>query len=115
MPASGAILDLSGKTDLPTLSHILDQALFYFGSDTGILHLAVAIDTPAIAIVGAGGLFRFFPYGDPEKNKALYDKTHSYVTGKWTDAHKLKRPEIHPSISDITTQDAEEAIDSMIK
>jgi ADP-heptose:LPS heptosyltransferase len=109
------IIDLSGKTDLPALSHILTSAELYFGSDTGILHLAVAVATPSVAIVGSGGLDRFFPYGDPMKNRAVYDKTHSYVTGKWIDFDKLKPGEIHPSIANISVADAQKEIDSVIK
>jgi ADP-heptose:LPS heptosyltransferase len=112
---AGAIIDLSGQTDLASLSHILSRARFYFGSDTGILHLAVALGTPAVAIVGAGGLIRFFPYGDPAKNRAVYDKTRSYVTGRWLDAHTLAPGEIHPSIKNITVLDAQKEIDSLLK
>jgi ADP-heptose:LPS heptosyltransferase len=108
-------LDLAGQTDLATLSHILAKSFCYFGSDTGILHLAVAVGTPAIAIVGMGGLDRFFPYGDLRRNRAVYDKTHAYPTGNWTDAHLLAQHEIHPSIRNITVDDAKREIDSLLQ
>ena len=109
------IIDLSGQTDLATLAHILKRSLFYFGSDTGILHLAVAVGTPAIAIVGMGGLDRFFPYGDHATNRAVYDKTRSYITGRWNDAHLLKPGEIHPSIKNITVADTVKEIDFLLQ
>jgi ADP-heptose:LPS heptosyltransferase len=112
------IADLSGKTDLATLAHLLAKSQFYFGSDTGILHLAVAVGTPAVATVGSGGLDRFFPYGDLKKNRVVCDRTHSFVRsytpGDWSDAHFLKPNEIHPSIKNITTEDAEKEVDYMI-
>ncbi len=112
---SGNIINLAGETDLPTLSHILARASFYFGSDTGVLHLAAAVGTPCIGIMGMGGLDRFFPYGDLSKNKIIYDKTKKWVTGVWTDGHLLKPGEIHPSIKNITLEDAKKEIDAMIQ
>ena len=67
-----------------------------------------------VAIVGSGGLWRFFPYGDPKKNKAVYDKTGKYVTGRWIDADTLKPGEIHPSIENISVEDAKKEVDSVI-
>lgn len=115
-PERARILDLSGENDLSTLAHILANAKFYFGSDTGILHLAVAVGIPTVAIVGVGSLNRFFPYGDPVINRAVYDKTRSHLaTGKWVDIENLKPGEIHPSIRDISVDDVEKEIDYMLK
>ena len=112
--ATSKAFDITGKTDLADLAHILTKASFYFGSDTGILHLAVAVKTPAAAIVGSGGLWRFFPYGDPETNLAIYDKSRPYGSGVWTDAKELKPGQIHPSIAAIAVKEAECAIDRLI-
>ena len=112
---SRAIVNLTGETDLPTLSRILARAQFYFGSDTGVLHLAAAVGTPCIGIMGMGGLDRFFPYGDLSKNKVIFDKTKKWITGSWTDGHFMKPGEIHPSIKNITLEDAKKEIDAMIK
>ena len=113
--AASKAFDITGKTDLADLAHILARASFYFGSDTGILHLAVAVKTPTAAIVGSGGLYRFFPYGDPKTNRAIYDRSQSYDTGIWTDAKKLKPGEIHPSIKAITVKQALGELDSLIE
>jgi ADP-heptose:LPS heptosyltransferase len=112
--SKGSIVNLSGQTDLSTLSHILGRSICYFGSDTGILHLAVAVGAPAIAIVGMGGLDRFFPYGDTNKNRAVYVKTQRYKTGSWADIHLLTPGEIHPSIKNITVEDAKKEIDYLL-
>jgi len=108
------IVNLTGQTDLTTLAHILGNARFYFGTDTGILHLSVAVGTPTVGIIGVGALNRFFPYGDLAKNRAVFDRTKKYVTGRWTGAHLLKSGEIHPSIRNITVEDAKKEIDYMI-
>lgn len=112
------VVDLSGQTDLPTLAHILDRARFYFGSDTGILHLAVALGTPAVALVGSGGYERFFPYGDLQKNRLVYDaeymKKNPNHIGNWDDAKELPPGKIHPSIENISVEMAKKEIDYMI-
>ena len=108
-------INLAGKTDLGTLAHLLSKATLYFGSDTGILHLAVAVGTPAVAIVGMGGLDRFFPYGDPKKNRAVRDTTRPWHTGNWSDAHLLAPGEIHPSIKNITVTQAQKEIDFVLE
>jgi heptosyltransferase-1 len=113
--SGAATIDLSGKTDLATLAHILGNAKLYFGSDTGILHLAVAVGTPVVAIVGSGGLNRFFPYGDARINRAVFDKTRKYITGRWIDAENLAPGEIHPSIKNITVNDAKKEIDFVLQ
>ncbi len=113
------VIDLSGqtndgKTDFADLAHLLHHSLFYFGSDTGPLHLAVALGVPSIAIVGSGGLRRFFPYGDSRKNRALYDKEHSYTLGGWDDAY-LYGDDTHPSIKNISVGSAKKEIEDLLR
>ena len=113
-----SVVNLSGQTDLPILAHILKRAAFYFGSDTGILHLAAAVGTPAIALMGIGGHRRFFPYGDLQKNRAVYDanymKEHLHGIGNWDDAQKIPAGTIHPSIQHIATEMAQKEVDYML-
>jgi|APGre2960657423_1045063.scaffolds.fasta_scaffold07033_4 heptosyltransferase-1 len=112
------ILDLSGKTDIADLAHLLKHAEFYFGSDTGILHLAVAVGIPCIGIIGSGGYQRFFPYGDLRRNRAIFDPecvNGVYPLGTWEGAEKLPPGEIHPSIENITLDQARREVDYMLK
>jgi heptosyltransferase I len=111
--AKDKILDLTGKTDLRELAQILKKAQFYFGSDTGILHLATAVGTRAIAIVGSGSIGRFFPYGDRDKNIALYNPKIK-PTGGW-DKERVNEHSIHPSIESIPLESAIKNIDFMIE
>jgi len=112
------VIDLAGMTDFADMAHLLEKAEFYFGSDTGILHLAVAVGTPAIGIIGSGGYRRFFPYGDLAKNRAVFDPPSmkgAFPIGTWDGAEKLAAGEIHPSILNITTEAAGREIDYMIE
>lgn len=105
---------LSGQTDLPALAHLLSRSALYFGSDTGILHLAVAVGTPAVAIVGSGSISRFFPYGDPQKNRAVASQTHP-PTGEWLGLEILKPGATHPSIEAVTLEAALREIDALAR
>lgn len=109
------VVVLTGETDLPTLAHILSHALFYFGSDTGILHLSVAVGTPSMAIVGSGSIGRFFPYGNLLKNRAVYNPQIPSTGGIWQNTEILSRGGIHPSIEAVALKQAEDEIHSLIK
>lgn len=117
--SSSKIVNLVGKTNLPALTLLLDKARFYFGSDTGVLHIAVAVGTPTIALMGIGGYRRFFPYSNIDKNRAIfsaeYMKINSNKIGSWDSAKSLKTGEIHPSIFAITSEMAKHEINYMIQ
>lgn len=46
------MLDLAGRTDVPTLAAVLAQARWFAGSDSGAGHLAAACGTPTATLFG---------------------------------------------------------------
>lgn len=84
------VINMVGNTTLPVLAAILKKSLLYIGSDTGILHLAAAVGTPTICIMGGGHFGRFFPYGDLEKNRIVY-KTMDCFGCNWRCRYKTVR------------------------
>ena len=44
--------DLTGRTDLPQLAAVLREAALVIGADSGVMHLAAAVQTPQIALFG---------------------------------------------------------------
>lgn len=52
---------------------IVKCSKLYIGSDTGLLHIASAVSTPAVCIMGGGHFGRFFPY-DGNENQVVYYK-----------------------------------------
>lgn len=68
------VIRLAGKTDLLQLIAILKQSALYIGNDTGPLHLAAAVGTPALCILGGGHFGRFYPYGDQRFHRAVYQE-----------------------------------------
>lgn len=108
------MVNLCGKTDLPTMIHLLKQSQLYCGSDTGIAHLAAAIEVPVICIIGGGHFGRFFPYGNLAKNRIVFDKTMQCKNDNWACSKNIKEGESAPCIKNILVEDVEKEIDILI-
>lgn len=59
-----ACLNLAGQTTLPELAELIRGAQCLIGNDTSAVHLAAAVGTPAVCILGGGHYGRFMPYPD---------------------------------------------------
>lgn len=57
-------LDLSGQTNLSELAEVIRGAKLLVGNDTSAVHIAAAVGTPAVCILGGGHFGRFMPYPD---------------------------------------------------
>jgi len=63
MHASGkGALNLAGKTSLPELVEVIRGAKFLLGNETSAVHIATAVGTPSVCILGGGHYGRFMPY-----------------------------------------------------
>lgn len=51
--AAGTLIDLIGKTDLPTLAGLVRQLRAFVSNDSGAMHLAAAIGLPVAAVFGS--------------------------------------------------------------
>lgn len=63
----GRRLDLAGETTLPQLGAVIEACDGFVGNDTGPMHLACAVGTPAVAVFGPSNpaMYRpFSPYGE---------------------------------------------------
>ena len=54
--------DFAGRTTLPQLAAIIDGSRFLVGNDTSAVHMAAALGTPSVCILGGGHFGRFMPY-----------------------------------------------------
>jgi ADP-heptose:LPS heptosyltransferase len=75
---SAPVARLAGKTDLLQLAAILKHSGLYIGNDTGPLHLAAAVGTPTLCILGGGQFGRFYPYGDLTRHRMIFQKMDCY-------------------------------------
>lgn len=60
----GQAIDLTGQTDLLALVAIIHRAHLVLGNDSAAGHIAAALGTSSVVVVGGGHWGRFFPY-DP--------------------------------------------------
>lgn len=60
--ANVPIQDWTGCTSLKELAVIISRAHLLIGNDTGAIHVAAAVSTPAVCILGGGHYGRFIPY-----------------------------------------------------
>ena len=63
--------DFAGRTTLPQLAGLIAASRFLVGNDTSTVHIASAMGTPSVCILGGGHFGRFMPY---EVEKGTLDK-----------------------------------------
>jgi len=61
--AGGGVLDLAGRTGLKELSAVLGLARLVVCTDTGVMHLAAALERPVVALFGPTSPGRTGPWG----------------------------------------------------
>jgi len=59
---SGRTLNLCGKTTLRQSAALISRCRLAVGAETGLAHLACAVDTPNVVLLGGGHFGRFMPY-----------------------------------------------------
>jgi heptosyltransferase-3 len=64
-------LDATGQTDLEQLAALMERCTVVLGSDSGPLHLAVAVGTPTVHLYGPVSAVKFGPWGDPARHIVL--------------------------------------------
>ena len=64
-------LDTSGQTNLDQLAALLERCTLALGSDSGPLHLAVAVGTPTVHLYGPVSATKFGPWGDSSRHGVL--------------------------------------------
>jgi len=61
-------INAAGETTLGRLAAIQERCALVLGSDSGPLHLAVAVGTPTVHLYGPVASSRFGPWGDPGRH-----------------------------------------------
>lgn len=62
--SAAPMVNLGGATNLPELVELLRGACILISNETSAVHLAAAVSTPAVCILGGGHFGRFMPYPD---------------------------------------------------
>ena len=82
----GPLLNLSGKLDLLTTSAVLEKVQLFIGNDSGLGHIASALDINTFTIFGPGEPHRYRPWG--QKARWFQDKQKEIKKIKPTDIYK---------------------------
>lgn len=61
----------AGTTDLAELAESILGAQLLVGNDTGAIHIAAAVGTPAVCVLGGGAFGRFLPYDIDVKDDSV--------------------------------------------
>jgi heptosyltransferase-3 len=57
-------INLAGQLTLKELGALIAKARFFFGTDSAPMHLAAAVNTPAVALFGPSGAYNWGPWGE---------------------------------------------------
>ena len=75
------IADMTGQSTLPELLDIMKGAALVISNDTGPAHVAIALGTKTVVIVGGGHFGCFVPYPDgvaPDHARFVYERMDCY-------------------------------------
>ena len=70
----GTCTNLCGQLNLRVLAKVIESANLLISLDSAAVHIAAAVKTPNLCIMGGGHFERFYPYGDMLRNKIVYKK-----------------------------------------
>lgn len=60
--ASSPTINLAGETSLPEFCELVRGARLLIGNETSAIHIAAAVGTPSVCLLGGGHFGRFVPY-----------------------------------------------------
>jgi ADP-heptose:LPS heptosyltransferase len=105
---TGDVINYTAKTSLVEIIEILNCASIMISNDSGLPHIAAALNTKLIVIVNGTHFGRFFPYPDNAQNvKAIYPPE---IQNNLHDFEKLRKNYEYRSILDINSISAQKVI-----
>jgi ADP-heptose:LPS heptosyltransferase len=97
------VLDLTGRMSLSGLCGMLDRAVMLVSNDTGPIHLAFALNTPAVGIYWLTNVLEASPLRPALLRAAMSTRTHCPVCGH--DNRKSRCPHDVCFVDDVTTEE----------
>ena len=65
------IINTAGQLKLHEVPSLISNSKLFIGNDSGLTHIALKLNIPAIAIIGGGNYGKFFPF-DEKNPKVIY-------------------------------------------
>jgi ADP-heptose:LPS heptosyltransferase len=112
------LFNLAGQTSLPDLISVIAGARLLIGNETGAIHIAAAVSTPSVCILGGGHYGRFMPYR-PERTTS---RPLPYVVARnmdcfgcnWRCIYKVARGTAAPCVDGVSVDMAWEGVSSIL-
>ncbi|CAA6605181.1 ADP-heptose--LPS heptosyltransferase 2 [Rhodospirillaceae bacterium LM-1] len=101
------VIDMIGRTNLPTLLDLMKSALAVLSNDTGPAHLSVALGTPTVVVVGGGHFGSFVPYppeATPANARFVYREMDCYHCF-WRCTKRATKEDVFPCIEAVPVDD----------
>jgi len=107
--------NLTGKTSLKQLVGIIGEAGLVITNETGTAHIATAVQTPAVCILGGGHFGRFAPYPENmvDRPVCIYEKMPCYNCN-WICEFETSDAAPFPCISQISVRQVWETVLKML-
>jgi len=106
--------DLIGRTDIEALVGQIACARLLVSNDSGSVHLASAIGTPSVCVVGGGLPGRYHPYPEgavPESARPIAISHHMPCYGcGWRCIYQLRKTAAAPCITEVTVEEVMAAV-----
>jgi len=112
------LLNRTGQTSLPDLISVIAGARLLIGNETGAIHIAAAVSTPSVCILGGGHYGRFMPYR-PEL-KTSRPLPYAVVRNmdcfgcNWRCIYKVARGKAVPCVAGVSVDMAWEGVSSIL-
>ena len=87
----GPLLNLSGKLDLLTTAAVLEKVQLFIGNDSGLGHIASAVNVNTFTIFGPGEPHRYRPWGEKAR----------WIQDNQNEIKKIKPRDIYKKIVDL--------------
>jgi ADP-heptose:LPS heptosyltransferase len=110
--------DMTGRTTLTELASLIAGARFLVGNETSAVHLAAAVSTPAVCILGGGHFGRFVPYVLEEETERpvptpVYHEMACYGCN-WNCIFRIEGEQPVPCVANVTVEAAWECVRRLI-
>lgn len=104
LPA-GRVNNLIGKTPLTVLIELIGNAALIIGNETSALHIAAAVKTASICVLGGGHFGRFapYPFSSEVSPVCLYEKMECYNCN-WNCIYKTEEGHPFPCVVAVTLE-----------
>lgn len=112
------VINMAGKTSIDELAAVIANARFLVTNDTVAVHVAAAVSTPSVCIMGGAHYGRFVPYNLDAKDGKPQPVAVTHDTGcfgcDWKCTHKLGEGRPVPCIAGVSVDEVWQCVEGML-